>query len=167
MARPRKPKARVYLAPCSKRHEREFLLRVAESRKLHGAWVAAPSTRKAFAELVRRSRLANRKTYFVRLLETGELVGVFNVEEIVRGLFHCAFLGYYAFSPFAGRGYMSEGLALVLNDVFKKLGLHRIEANVQPENLVSKRLVKRRGFRLEGYSSRYLKIAGRWRDHER
>jgi ribosomal-protein-alanine N-acetyltransferase len=85
----------------------------------------------------------------------------------VRGLFHSAYLGYYAFEPFAGSGYMSDGLGLVLNEAFGALDLHRLEANVQPGNLPSIRLVSGLGFRLEGFSPRYLKIAGRWRDHER
>jgi len=92
---------------------------------------------------------------------------VINVSEIVRGALHSAYLGYYAFVPHAGRGYMTEGLALALNWVFGELRLHRVEANIQPGNDASRALVRRLGFRREGFSARYLKIAGRWRDHER
>lgn len=90
-----------------------------------------------------------------------------DVSEIVRGVFRSAYLGYFAFRPHEGRGLMSEGLGLVVRDAFRRLGLHRLEANVQPGNRASIRLVKRLGFRKEGYSPRYLKIRGRWRDHER
>ena len=62
---------------------------------------------------------------------------------------------------------MTEGLTLVIGKAFGALGLHRLEANVQPDNDASIRLVRRLGFRREGYSPRYLKINGRWRDHER
>ena len=62
---------------------------------------------------------------------------------------------------------MREGLGLALGHAFKTLRLHRLEANIQPANLASKRLVEGLGFRLEGLSPRYLKIGGRWRDHER
>jgi ribosomal-protein-alanine N-acetyltransferase len=62
---------------------------------------------------------------------------------------------------------MAEGLALVLRQTFGPLKLHRLEANIQPGNDASKRLVERAGFEYEGYSPRYLKIGGRWRDHER
>ena len=62
---------------------------------------------------------------------------------------------------------MREGLALLLKHAFGPLGLHRVEANIQPGNTASIALVKGAGFRLEGFSPRYLKVAGRWRDHER
>jgi Acetyltransferase (GNAT) domain len=56
---------------------------------------------------------------------------------------------------------------IVVRHAFGALGLHRLEANIQPANRRSIRLVRRAGFRREGFSRRYLKIFGRWRDHER
>ncbi|HEY4158947.1 MAG TPA: GNAT family protein [Polyangiaceae bacterium] len=167
MARKVGSTGRVYLEACSKRRSREFLLRVTQSQKLHRPWLAAPSTRTAFAAFVKRSQDVNRRSYFVCIAETRELAGVINIGEIVRGLFQSGYLGYYAFEPFSRQGYLSEGLALVLDEAFGELGLHRLEANIQPDNQASRRLVKRLGFRREGFSKRYLKIAGRWRDHER
>jgi ribosomal-protein-alanine N-acetyltransferase len=90
-----------------------------------------------------------------------------NLNEIVRGAFRSAYLGYYSFTPHAGHGYMAEGLRLVLRHAFRGLGLHRLEANIQPGNRASRALVRGLGFRREGFSPRYLKIGGRWRDHER
>jgi ribosomal-protein-alanine N-acetyltransferase len=62
---------------------------------------------------------------------------------------------------------MTEALTLTLRIAFRRLRLHRVEANIQPGNRASIALVRRAGFRREGLSPRYLKIGGRWRDHER
>jgi len=163
----RRSAVRVYLERPSRRREAEFLQRVQASQKLHRPWLAAPHDSDLFRALVSRARKPSHECYFVCLLETDELVGVINLNEIVRGLFQSAYLGYYAFEPFAGEGYMTEGLSLVLDQAFGPLGLNRLEANVQPRNKRSLRLVSGLGFRLEGFSPRYLKIGGRWRDHER
>jgi len=90
-----------------------------------------------------------------------------NVSEIVRGAFQSAYLGYYAFEPFAGTGLMRAGLAKVIAHAFTTMKLHRLEANIQPANTRSIRFAKSLGFRREGLSPRYLKVGGRWRDHER
>jgi len=97
----------------------------------------------------------------------GELAGAINISEIVRGNLCSGYLGYYAFAPHNGRGYMKKGISAVLAEAFSRHKLHRLEANIQPENIASRELVRRLGFRQEGFSPRYLKIGGRWRDHER
>ncbi len=95
------------------------------------------------------------------------MVGVFNLSQIFRGCFCSAYLGFWASSRWQGKGLMRESLELVLDAAFGELELHRVEANIQPGNEPSRQLVKRVGFRLEGFSPRYLKIGGEWRDHER
>ena len=85
----------------------------------------------------------------------------------MRGAFLSAYLGYYAFAPHAGRGYMTEALVLLLDAAYRDVGLHRVEVNVQPTNARSLALVERIGFAREGYSRRYVRIGGRWRDHVR
>ena len=160
-------KPRVRLSRPSARDAAEFLAAVRRSRRLHGKWVAAPASPVAYRKFLRRARRATQAAYFVRLRDSSELVGVVNVSEIVRGNFRSAYLGYYAFAPHHRQGLMAEGLRLVLDDAFRRLKLHRLEANLQPGNRASRALVRGLGFRLEGYSPNYLKIAGRWRDHER
>ena len=144
----------------------EFLAAVARSGKLHQHWARPPKTDKEFKEYLRRFKSEAHVGYWV-CTETGELAGVININEIVRGVFRSGYLGYYAFAPHNGRGYMKKGLCAVLAEVFLRQRLHRLEANIQPDNEASRQLVKRCGFRLEGFSPRYLKLAGRWRDHER
>ena len=103
----------------------------------------------------------------MRRLGDRALVGVFNLSQIFYGPLCSAYLSYWAGAPFAGQGYLRAGLEQLLRHAFRRLRLHRVEANIQPQNLRSRALAERAGFRLEGFSPRYLKIGGRWRDHER
>ena len=149
-----------------------FLAAVRASRKLHAAWVAAPRTRHAFAAYLARfgaSRARDRAYvgYVALRRDDQSLVGVFNFSEIVRGSFQSAYLGYYGFHGNTRRGLMKEALGLALDAAFGPLGLHRDEVNIQPRNARSIGLVTTMGFTREGFSRRYLRIAGRWRDHVR
>ena len=162
---------RVHLRPPRRSDEAAFIARALASRTLHRRWVQAPDTPDAFAIYVDRYRrigLATRHAGFLVVRNDDRaLAGVINFSEIVRGAFLSAYVGYYAFSPLAGSGYMTEGFALALDFAFGPLELHRVEANVQPANTRSIALVERLGFAREGYSRRYVKVAGRWRDHVR
>ncbi|MEZ5980311.1 MAG: GNAT family N-acetyltransferase [Planctomycetota bacterium] len=164
---PRANRSLVEIEPPAAKHRDAFLAAVARSRRLHGRWVAAPGDDASYRDWLGRARRDDYFPYLVSRRDDGALVGVVNVGSVVRGLFQSAYLGYYALAPNAGRGLMRQGLALVVDRCFGDLELHRVEANVQPENVRSSALVLGLGFRLEGYSPRYLKIAGRWRDHER
>jgi ribosomal-protein-alanine N-acetyltransferase len=97
----------------------------------------------------------------------GDLVGMINMNDIVRGPYQKGVLGYAAFLPYAGQGYMAAGVALAVHHAFEHLDLNRVEADIQPGNEASLRLVRRLGFRKEGFSPGFIKIAGVWRDHER
>lgn len=144
----------------------EFLKSVANSKTLHYPWVTAPNNKAAYQDYLQRIQQENQKGYFI-YTEDNHLAGVFNLSEIVRGCFQSAYLGFYSFAGFSGQGYMSAGLKLVLHEIFTKLHLHRIEANIQPHNLNSLHLVKANNFKREGFSPRYLKINDVWCDHER
>ncbi len=157
----------VYLHAPGARDREEFLALGRASRKLHRGWVTPPADAEAFAAYCKRVRGDRYAGFLLRRNEDDALLGMVNVNEIVRGAFQSGFLGYWIGAPFAGQGYMTEGLGLVLRHAFGPLRLHRVEANVQPENAASRALVLRLGFRLEGRSPRYLKIGGRWRDHDR
>lgn len=142
-----------------------FISAMQHSQSLHYPWVKAPATAHEFTEYFQRYQQPNQKSFLV--CDSAEnIVGVYNVNEIVRGLFQNAYLGFYAVADFAGKGYMSAGLKLVLTKIFNELKLHRIEANIQSENVRSIQLIKSNGFRYEGFSPRYLKIDNEWRGHE-
>ena len=158
---------RVHIRPGSVADEAEFLAAVERSRRLHHPWVQAPSTPEAFREYLAKRQSPRGAAFFLWVEEPRGLVGVVNLDEIVHHAFRSAYLGYYAFVPYAGRGLMKAGLAQVITHAFSTMKLHRLEANIQPGNHPSKSLVKTLGFRREGFSPRYLKINGRWRDHER
>jgi ribosomal-protein-alanine N-acetyltransferase len=164
--------ARVYLRAPRRSDAQPFLAAALASRRLHGSWVLAPRTDEAFTAYVRRfgSRRAAAPScvgYLAVSRADDTLVGVFNLSEIVRGAFQSAYLGYYGFRAHAGKGLMKEALGLALDAAYGTLGLHRVEVNVQPTNTRSVGLVQAVGFTEEGFSRRYLRIAGRWRDHRR
>lgn len=131
-----------------------------QSASIHNPWTYAPKNYESY--------LNQEGRYFLCLAETSEIIGTFNISEIVRGNFQSAFLGYEIFFPHQGKGYMSKGLVLLLKEAFESLNLHRLEANIQPENIASIQLVSKAGFVKEGFSKNYLKVGGiEWKDHER
>jgi ribosomal-protein-alanine N-acetyltransferase len=158
---------RVYLRSPREGDREEFLTRAKASRQIHRPWVSAPEDNPTFDEYLRRYRRRNQAGFLICRIEDDMITGVCHVNEIVRGWFQSGYLGYYAFEPFAGQGYMTEGMQLVIRHAFTRMGLHRLEANVQPGNDASIALVERVGLRREGFSPNYLKIGGEWRDHER
>jgi ribosomal-protein-alanine N-acetyltransferase len=167
--------SRVYLRRPQPGDTKSFVAAVRASSRLHRNWIQAPATTARFSRYLRRfagpeSRRAATATHVGLLacrVEDGALVGVFNLSEIVRSAFRSAYVGYYALAPHAGQGYMTEGLELTLGFAFRILRLHRVEINIQPTNERSIALVRGAGLTREGFSRRYVKIAGRWRDHER
>ena len=143
------------------------------SREFLGPWEPRPAPGfdpagpAAFRGLLERAASDSHDCSLLWRSEDDALLGSVSLSQIVRGPFQCGFLGYWMGAPHAGRGYMTEGLSLCLRHVFGSLDLHRVEANIQPHNAPSIALVRRLGFTKEGYSPRYLKIDGAWRDHER
>jgi RimJ/RimL family protein N-acetyltransferase len=141
-----------------------FLAAARRSRELHHPWTPAPDTDEAYDRYLSRAAQPNQSCLLV-VTDDDQLVGVYNLSEIVRGAFQNAYLGYYAFAPLAGTGLMRAAMPLVFTHAFDELGLHRLQANVQPENARSRALLEATGWREEGYAPRYLFIDGAWRDH--
>jgi [ribosomal protein S5]-alanine N-acetyltransferase len=160
-------KTRIYIRQPLLPDELEFLRATRQSRWLHQPWTNPPGTTKEFQAWLERMKLPANSAYLVCRRATHEIVGVININDILLGKFCIGYLGYYVFAGFERQGLMREGLQAVIKDAFKTLKLHRLEANIQPDNKASIALVSSCGLTKEGYSPGYLKIAGRRRDHER
>jgi [ribosomal protein S5]-alanine N-acetyltransferase len=158
---------RVEVRPPTPADRQPFLAAMRASRRHHRPWLTAPTTDEAFDTLLRRAEDPAFEPLLVCRLEDGAIAGFINISQIFRGPLQSAYLGYGGVAALAGQGYMREGLELVLARAFTELRLHRLEANIQPGNHASIALVRSAGFVREGFSERYLKIGGRWRDHER
>jgi ribosomal-protein-alanine N-acetyltransferase len=169
--------ARTGIRPFTPGDAEEFAARARESRALHHPWLAPPTTPEAYAAYAEPLIDAGNDTRAGFLVcergsdggsdDGGAIAGYINVNNVVRGAFQCGALGYGAFAHAAGRGLMGEGMGLVIAYAFGPLGLHRLEANIQPGNAASIALVKKHGLRLEGFSPAFLYVDGAWRDHER
>jgi ribosomal-protein-alanine N-acetyltransferase len=157
----------VHLLPATKEAEDEFIAMTVGSRAFHEPWVYPATDERRYRAYLDRLERGGAFGFLVYRNEDESLAGVININDIVMGGFRSGSLGYYGNAMHAGRGYMSEGLALVLDHAFTARELHRLEANVQPDNAASLALIKRLGFRKEGFSPAFLKIGGVWRDHER
>jgi len=115
------------------------------------------------AVVARRARQGTSLPFAVRV--EGRLAGQVTIDNIVRGALRSGYLGYWIDRRVAGRGMASLAVALVCDHAFGAAGLHRVQADIRPENLPSQRLVERLGFTAEGLLRRYLDIDGDWRDH--
>ncbi|MDX6218203.1 MAG: [ribosomal protein S5]-alanine N-acetyltransferase [Frankiales bacterium] len=124
----------------------------------------SPGAFAAMLRTMRRESRAGRSLPFA-VMYHGSLVGQITVANVVRGAFQSASVGYWVDRAASGRGVIPTALALVVDHCFDQVGLHRIEANVRPENTPSLRVVRKLGFREEGTHARFLYIDGAWRDH--
>jgi [ribosomal protein S5]-alanine N-acetyltransferase len=158
---------RVVLRPPRKKDGREFLAVNRRSASFNRGLASPPAQPAEFEAFLKRHKRPDAACFLICLKEDGAIMGSIALSQIFRGGFLSAYLGYQIGAEFARQGYMTEAIQLMLRHAFVDLKLHRLEANIQPGNVASIALVKRAGFVREGYSRRYLKICGRWRDHER
>lgn len=157
--------ARVLLRPPTARDAAEFLDTMNRSRRHFGHFGRPPDTRERYRRWLRSK--TEKRRFLICRKDDGVIMGQIALGDIVRGLFQNAYTGYFLAKEFTGQGYATEALQLVLRHAFRDLKLHRVEANIQPDNTASIALVRRCGFRKEGVSPRMVKLGGRWRDHER
>lgn len=158
---------RVFIRKPTEKDCQELVSLHQKSKDFHFPWTFPPLNQQECKNYINRSKNEDFEGLLICHLTDNKIIGVANLSQIFYRAFQNAYLGYYVDVDFAGQGLMSEGVHLAIDYAFDTLNLHRVESNIQPENRASINLVKRLGFTKEGFSRRYLKINGEWRDHER
>lgn len=158
---------KVYLRQPEETDCAEYIEQARRSERFHRGLVKMSKTQEGFANFLKRSRSETNACFLIIRAEDNAIAGMINLSQIFYGPFCGAYLGYWLCAGFTGRGLMTEAIGLILRHAFRDLKLHRIEANIQPDNEASINVVKRAGFTKEGFSRKYLKVGGKWRDHER
>ena len=158
---------KVYIRRVAHGDSQELIEFNLHNKNYHYPWVSPFTDQAGFQSWFSRCLTAAVVGLVVREVISRKIVGIININEIVAGAFQSGFLGFYGSSKMAGQGLMSDGLRLAVKYAFEDLGLHRLEANIQPGNTASIKLVRRLGFQKEGFSPKYLFINGAWQDHER
>jgi len=157
----------VTIAPARRADGPDLVRANAESRDYHAPWIQTFTDAPGFNDWFDGLIVEPRVSLIAREPASGGIVGVVNFSQIFLRGFRNAYVGFYGMARFARHGLMTEALRLAIRYAFDEIGLHRVEANIQPVNAASIALVRRVGFQREGFSPRYLRIAGEWRDHER
>ena len=157
----------VHIRHLNTSDEKIFMANMRRSRALHRSWVQVPTSAKAFQRYVIEMNTTDDKAFVAIRTDTREMVGVVELQDIFRGDFQNAYLIYYVFEGQQRQGLMNAAVQQVIAKAFGSLKLHRLEANIQPDNTASIALVKACGFEKEGLSRRFLRKNGQWRDHER
>lgn len=163
---------RIILRSPTARDRAEFLALKRRNRAFLKPWEAtpvggpSPFAPSAFDRFMKSARTESSQRFLICRASDGAIVGQIGLGGIIRGAFQSCFVGYWIAKEFTRRGYMREALSLAIEFAFRELKLHRVEANIIPRNQASKALVKSLGFRCEGTARRYLRIDGRWQDHE-
>lgn len=158
---------KVFLRYVSLKDFDEMIQMFRESRTFYKGLITPSHDFESFQNYVERNDDEANESFVICRNSDEKIVGAINLSQIFRKAFQNAYLGYSLGVKYTGCGFMTEAINLILKYSFNDLKLHRIEANIQPHNTASIAVVKRCGFSKEGFSPKYLKVSGKWRDHER
>lgn len=152
-----------------------------EVRQINAAWLAPwEATRPAiesdlprptFPEMVRHYNKEAKgfRSFSFAIWITEEkrdhFIGQITLGGVILGAYRGAHIGYWIDQRFANRGYTTRAVRELTNFAFSQMQLHRIEINLRPENVASRKVAEKSGYTLEGIRLRYLHIDGDWRDH--
>ncbi len=146
---------------------REFVDCVLRHRRHLEPFVHAADSLSAYRGWIAKGNRVDIEQFLVCSRDDDTIFGFVNLNNMAGGALQSAALGWASFVVSERRGHLTDGVAMILEVAFSQLRLHRLEANIQPTNHRSRRLAIRGGFRLEGFSPRYLQVDGVWQDHER
>jgi [ribosomal protein S5]-alanine N-acetyltransferase len=147
--------------------ESAFVASAAESFQFHRKWIKLPTESDEFKKYLSRFDDENAFFFVICDADSDSIAGFVSLTGIEREPYCRGRLGYGVFEQYARMGYISAGLTYVINLAFGSLELHRLEADIQPDNYPSKRLIEKMGFTCEGISRGFIRINGEWTDHER
>ena len=116
-------------------------------------------------EMLEYKEKTSFRFYIMQIKRPSQIIGVIGLNNVIWGAFCSSFLGYKLDKDFVNRGYMSSAVEMLTKYAFEELHLHRIEANVMPQNQASLRVLEKNHFINEGTSKYYLNINGIWQDH--
>lgn len=167
MRRPVATRPGTYLRKPARADAAEFVAGGLASRGHLLPWVQPPDDVSGYRSWMAQGQRADAEQFLVCRRADDTLAGFVTLDNIVLGTLQSAAIGWAAFDAGLGHGHLTDGVEMVLDVAFTQVRLHRVEANIQPGNHRSRRLALRCGFALEGFSPRYLRIGGEWRDHER
>jgi ribosomal-protein-alanine N-acetyltransferase len=165
--------ARLSLRLPEHRDFREWAKLRHESKAFLSPWepIWAPDhlSRASFTNRVYWSQRAvkngNAVPLFVFHKEAGQLVGAITLDNIRRGPSQVGTIGYWVGQQYARQGFMSEAIIAMVAHAFGALDLSRVESACLPDNLASRGLLEKAGFKYEGVAQSYIQINGRWRNH--
>jgi ribosomal-protein-alanine N-acetyltransferase len=162
----RAPRAGDYMAWRNLRRESRDFLKPYEPR-----WSEADLSHRVYSSRLKRGREEAKAgtdySFFIFLRQDGRevLVGGVTLSNIRRRAAQFVNLGYWMGREHAGQGLMTEAVGMIVPFVFETLGLHRIHAAFLPDNVASRRVLEKNGFKEEGFAENYLQIDGKWCDH--
>ena len=132
-------------------------------------WAADHLSRASFTNRVYWSQRAvkngNAVPLFVFHKEAGQLVGAITLDNIRRGPSQVGTIGYWVGQQYARQGFMSEAIIAMVAHAFGALDLSRVESACLPDNVASRGVLEKAGFKYEGVAQSYIQINGRWRNH--
>lgn len=149
------------------RDRKEFLALTTRDAEHHKGWVVNPQTEQEFDNYLARYDGVNAYGFVLTAASDDGIVGYVNLNNVLRGPYQSAKLGFAVFGMFTRLGIATVCLQKIARYAFEDLDLHRLEADIRPQNQNSRKIVKRLGFTYEGMSKDFIKIDGEWRDHER